>query len=324
MKYFHLLPCPVLVTDRNGIVLEANAEFCQMAGSKPGTAMTLCFTPASRIFLETHAWPLLLKGGNIREFYLQLNVEGRRPIPVMTNAQLCELNQQQIVIWLFFIAEGRERFETELLRARAEAQRSAEELTLANEKLEAAYATLEKYAADAQTKAKHYASLSHADPMTGVGNRRALVLRAAEWCRTARPESMASLMLIDVDHFKAVNDTFGHSAGDEVLKALARQLTATVRVYDLVTRYGGEEFALWLPDTGIKEAEALACRVHANVLMVAAGEKPITVSIGIACHFQAGRAGASLVAELVASSDAALYQAKRNGRNQTRTSPDSL
>ncbi len=323
MKYFQRLPCPVLVTDRNGVVLEANAKFTQMATSKPGTAMTLSFTPASRIFLETHAWPLLLKSGEIREVYLQLNVDGHRPIPVMTNAQLSELDQQQIVIWLFFIAETRERFEAELLRARTDAQRSAEELTLANKKLEAANARLEKYAADAQTKAKHFASLSHADPLTGIGNRRALVLQASDWCRSAGPESMASLMLIDVDHFKAVNDAFGHSAGDEVLKALARQLTATVRANDLVTRYGGEEFALWLPDTNIKEAEALASRVHANVSMVSTGGKPITVSIGIACQFQAGRAGADMVDELVTSSDAALYLAKRKGRNQTQLAATS-
>lgn len=86
------------------------------------------FPPASRIFLQTHAWPLLLRNGEFSELYLQLQSENGQAIPVMANARISEVDGTPEVIWLFFVAKDRQRFEAELLKAREQAQESAAQL----------------------------------------------------------------------------------------------------------------------------------------------------------------------------------------------------
>lgn len=125
-----------------------------------------------------------------------------------------------------------------------------------------------------------------------------------------------SVAMIDVDHFKQVNDTFGHAAGDRVLVELARCLHAQVRTYDLVARLGGEEFGIILRTTGIPEAVIVAERIRAAVesMVVATGGESlmVTVSIGVA---SLGEPGTATPSELTALADTRLYKAKRGGRN---------
>src|SRR6185503_12149132 len=121
-----------------------------------------------------------------------------------------------------------------------------------------------------------------------------------------------SLLMVDVDHFKKLNDTHGHLVGDEVLKRLARILRRQVRPLDLVARYGGEEFALMLPNTDSDAAVMIANRLRTAIANPAAEEAsshlPVaTVSIGVAT----ARAGVSM-SELMSQSDAALYRAKQS------------
>jgi diguanylate cyclase (GGDEF)-like protein len=155
------------------------------------------------------------------------------------------------------------------------------------------------------------------DGLTGVFNRRYLDHRLGmeleRFRRYARP---LSLLLLDIDLFKKVNDRFGHPCGDAVLKAVAGGLTAAVRKADLVARYGGEEFCCVLPETDLTGARVVAEKVREAV---AAQEiewegqpVPVTISVGVA---EAGPETSS-AAELVARADARLYEAKRAGRNR--------
>ena len=159
------------------------------------------------------------------------------------------------------------------------------------------------------------------DPKTGL-------LNAAAWQREADAEisraqragvqqnGKVSLLLIDVDHFKRVNDTHGHLAGDEVLKSLASELRQQVRDSDIVGRFGGEEFTVLLPRADATEALAIAERLRrsASTLSIFAGDARIgvTISIGVAVFGQHGRD----LFELLAATDVALYRAKDKGRNQ--------
>lgn len=105
MFYLERLPCPVLVTNCSGDVKHTNRDFKKIVVSKVSGNMDHYFPPAGRIFLQTHAWPLLLKNGELNELYMQLlSVDGQR-IPVMTNAQISETEGERIVIWLFFVAK---------------------------------------------------------------------------------------------------------------------------------------------------------------------------------------------------------------------------
>jgi diguanylate cyclase (GGDEF)-like protein len=167
---------------------------------------------------------------------------------------------------------------------------------------------------------------SRVDAKTGLLNAGTWEREAAtEVARAVRTRTSLAVALIDIDHFKTVNDSFGHLAGDRALRAVARALSIPLREYDLVGRFGGEEFALLLPQAKALDAYRIAERIRTHI-----GSMPITVSddakaepvslsisIGVAALGAKwdSSSGAQLT-ELLAAADGALYQAKRNGRNQ--------
>ena len=157
------------------------------------------------------------------------------------------------------------------------------------------------------------------DPLTGLGNRRHFdTLLQREWRRAARSKSWLSLLMIDIDHFKAFNDHHGHQQGDEVLRILAKAISdATRRPADSGARYGGEEFAVVLPDTDLRGAMAVADNIRAAFInREEAGELAAalpTISIGVSSVRPAGDGETTLVR----SADQALYAAKEGGRNRT-------
>ncbi|HET7654383.1 MAG TPA: sensor domain-containing diguanylate cyclase [Acidimicrobiales bacterium] len=162
--------------------------------------------------------------------------------------------------------------------------------------------------------------LAITDGLTGVWNRRHLDLRANEEVRRAhRFGEPFSVVLLDVDDFKGVNDVYGHQAGDAVLVELAGRLIAAVREVDTVARYGGEEFCLLLPRTDAEGARLLAEKVRSEVAAmpftidpITGRQHPVTVSAGVATHPQDGET----VTALLTAVDGALYRAKRAGKNR--------
>jgi diguanylate cyclase (GGDEF)-like protein len=157
--------------------------------------------------------------------------------------------------------------------------------------------------------------LATTDPLTGVFNRRTFIeLAEQELARSRRARTPLALMMLDLDHFKRVNDTFGHLTGDEVLVAFTRLVRDCVRRGDLVVRYGGEEFCVLLPGTTLPAATALADRIRATCAAQELTAKlfKVTVSIGLTAY--AGAVEATL-ADLLARADEALYIAKDEGRN---------
>ncbi len=159
--------------------------------------------------------------------------------------------------------------------------------------------------------------LATVDPLTGLSNRqsmRAQLMRERD--RTIRLRQPCCLALVDIDHFKKVNDTFGHAQGDKVLRAVAGLLMATVRPYDVVYRYGGEEFLLCLPGTdtaaGIQVAERIRGEIAALTLATDDGRPiPVTATLGLSV-MDSGHA----VEDTIEQADKALYDGKRQGRNQ--------
>ena len=161
------------------------------------------------------------------------------------------------------------------------------------------------------------------DVVTGWNNRRYLVVRLAEeLARSRRDGTRLVCLMLDVDHFKRVNDTYGHAAGDVVLRELAQRIESQVRASDVAARYGGEEFVVLLPDTDVAAAQRLAERIRAAVggapIDLPGGPSiTITASIGIAevTPRQADRDLKTLGDSLLARADVALYAAKSAGRD---------
>jgi two-component system cell cycle response regulator len=159
------------------------------------------------------------------------------------------------------------------------------------------------------------------DPLTGVANRRYLTGRLEQELSFAhRHKSPMSVLMIDLDHFKALNDAGGHQAGDLALREVAEALVETVRVEDVVARYGGDEFVIisrgYAPDAAAGLATRLRDAIRQLDIGASHGTPPLTLSIGIAgCDPQVPSATPLNIMELLARADAALYQAKRSGRD---------
>ena len=180
---------------------------------------------------------------------------------------------------------------TEPTRREAELQRIREELEEANRKL---------------------SSLALTDGLTGLWNRRAFDAQLETNIVAAQRSGHGlALMLIDVDHFKSINDRHGHSYGDSVLRSLAVVLNRAKRAEDVACRFGGEEFAVLLPVIDIHAAHMLAQRIMDSLQLFPWENEPVTVSIGLAMCSETCKSD-----ELIDDADTALYRAKREGRNR--------
>ncbi|MBE9398058.1 GGDEF domain-containing protein [Pontibacterium sp. N1Y112] len=168
-------------------------------------------------------------------------------------------------------------------------------------------------------------AIAMTDVLTGLPNRRhALIAFEQEWLRADQQFSALSCMMIDADGFKQINDTYGHDAGDVVLKELANTLKDSVRSDDIVARLGGDEFLIICPDTGLEDGLMVAENVRAqvNAMRVSAGEGEWhgSISVGVSARTQAME-GPEM---LIKSADLGVYQAKEDGRNCVRTRDNQI
>ena len=170
---------------------------------------------------------------------------------------------------------------------------------------------------DIVRNAEELERLATTDGMTGIYNRRHFLnLADREWARARRYGRPISFLMIDIDYFKSINDSFGHQTGDEMIMHLASLARGCKRECDVLARIGGEEFALLLPETDLSQAQVVAERlrseVAANSLVVASLSIPATISIGVATS----AAAMNEISDLMKAADRALYDAKHAGRNR--------
>lgn len=203
--------------------------------------------------------------------------------------------------------------ETRDLRHRNEVYSAQEQVRLAEQKIETLKLELEQLR-----------ELVHTDPMTGVFNRRGLdAVYLREAARADRNENILCAVVIDLDNFKHINDTYGHQFGDEVLIQFAKTAKQTLRPSDVVARFGGEEFVILLPDTPTESAVWVMQRLQNNFSKInfrVAGNKPVNIT------FSGGLAMRRLQENqnsLIKRADEALYQAKASGKNRVVVAADS-
>lgn len=286
------LPVGCFVTSLAREVRFANAFFQEDLGFKmvdlTGRSLDTLLTRASSIFYESYLHPALLTEGSCTEVSITvISGKGER-IAVVANLRLLP-GVEPLVIWCFMRAEKRDKIYEDLLKARE---------------------TL-------QANAKRLEELAFTDDLTGLPNRREFEVRAEREIGAAeRSGQPLVLALIDIDHFKAVNDSYGHAVGDAVLREFGQKLLGISGKGELVARYGGEEFMCCLSGTDAFGALEFARRVRSVVETVDVQGGNVTVSIGISI-MQPG-SGLDLAA-LIKFADLALYEAKATGRNRTVT-----
>lgn len=167
----------------------------------------------------------------------------------------------------------------------------------------------------AERRAENFERLAITDPLTELANRRYFELRYDEEVQRATRYGLnLSCLMIDIDKFKSINDTYGHTTGDEVIIAVAQAIRISTRSVDLPARFGGEEFVVLLPETELERALTIAERIRASVEAIALGEgRPrVTTSVGVS---------SGVGPELLENADKALYEAKRRGRNRVEKWP---
>jgi len=192
-------------------------------------------------------------------------------------------------------------------QAEVELQYIKDELEKANRELRAALA--------------HEQQLAHTDALTGINNRRHLFeLAEHEFEIAARYQQPLAVVMFDIDHFKDVNDTFGHAVGDKILQQITQVACAELRSSDVIGRYGGEEFVIILPVTNAQRAYSLAERIRVGVMAIRAptekGDASVTLSIGIVELHHGAQAGS--IENMIRDADKVMYTAKQAGRNQTK------
>ncbi len=279
-------PCGALVTNSSRIITYVNTYFTTELLWLPealiGKSTDVIFTKSSKIFFQSYLIPTLLHEKTCEEMQLIIfNAQGIR-IPVTVNAHL---GDDGCIYWSFFNASKRDQLYNELLKTRETLEEQAEALKL----------------------------LASTDELTELLNRREMKYRSVLVLeQAARSHQSVGLLMLDIDYFKKVNDTFGHLEGDRVLKELGKKLKAFCRQTDLVARFGGEEFLIMLPDTD-KVSFLLFCeRLHQLIANIKVDNKPLTVSIGASiCDDKIS------FTDFYAQADNAVYKAKELGRNRT-------
>lgn len=275
-----------LITDKNRKIVYANTYFSDELDWKIETLLGKSsddlFTYSSMIFFESYLMPLLIHEKKCEEIQLALLDGNNNRISIIVSAKI---DEQGHIYWSFFNASKRDKLYEELIGTRKELEAQAEILK----------------------------SMASTDELTGLLNRRELNLRAPKLINQSKLYvHNIALIIVDIDHFKKVNDTFGHIEGDRVLKELGLRLQKFGRQTDLIARFGGEEFIMLLPDASQGDADLFAQRLHELVSEIEVNNTPLTVSIGITLTD-----GNQSLHDLTNQADNALYEAKKNGRNRT-------
>ncbi|UCC56263.1 MAG: diguanylate cyclase [Gammaproteobacteria bacterium] len=292
----------VLLVDKKGKIMFANEVFADTTGMTESQIIGKKVEDLN--WKETHGelpWEKAMKSGvSIVGEKIELAVPGRVNIQFVVNSSpvLDDKGKQQGVMITFDDVTELEEKNNELRDMVYKLKESSDQINRQNEELRV---------------------LATRDPLTNCLNRRSLFDQFEEKCLEAIKNNVEfSCMMLDIDHFKNVNDTYGHAAGDEVLRVISAATKAVLRSNDEVFRYGGEEFCVLLPGADVKSAYNLAERVRKNIeAQVVEGavedqDIRVTASIGLSSI----RFGSENLPALIESADAALYESKRTGRNK--------
>ncbi|MFD1031958.1 sensor domain-containing diguanylate cyclase [Metaplanococcus flavidus] len=296
-------PVGYLVMDHGLRIVQINKTMLEMTGLETAPShMHDLLTIASRVYFQTYFIPSIMAHGAVSEMYLSMK-SSKGPIPVLMNTR----KRNGLFECALMHVPVRNEYETEMLNAKRNAEQVSRATAEANRKLTTLLDEVEYRKSELNVLNNRLKELTVTDVLTGLKNRRYL----EEFLPELIEDGGTALLMIDIDFFKKVNDSYGHHAGDIVLKNLAEVLEAAIGKAGFATRVGGEEFVVVLPAINLERAEDLAEHIRERVELHDWPYQPITVSIGVA----QGLKGHS-ISEMLQHADAALYESKNAGRNK--------
>ncbi|MDQ0090989.1 diguanylate cyclase (GGDEF)-like protein/PAS domain S-box-containing protein [Paenibacillus anaericanus] len=309
-------PCGYVSITHEGIVIDVNQTFLDIMGYSRANLVDNHFesimSTANKLIFHTYFYPFINLNGHVEEMFLSLKDHKGLAIPFLLNGRRFEKEGVEIIDCILMQMGKRIDYEVEIRTAKRQIEEAYWEKDQALVKLEQLHMEIEQKQQELMELNANLVNLSITDKLTGLKNRRFFEEKLEDqmilYSQIGQP---FSLYIIDIDHFKTVNDTWGHPMGDSVLAKLAEILQSHVRKEDIVARYGGEEFVLILPDM-----DAIESKIRAEELRLAVAHSTwetgqITVSIGIATFIQMDSD-----TTLLKKADLALYTSKENGRNR--------
>ena len=242
---------------------------------------------ASSILFESYILPSIVSSGSCQEIQISLILNSNEKIPAVANVKLVESK----AYWSIYIAVTRDKLYQELLAAREHLEKKTEELTL----------------------------LTRIDPLTSLFNRRAAIDDLSKIISQLNRNFVpVSFLLIDIDWFKKINDTYGHDRGDEILIELSSILKKVTRTSDIVARWGGEEFLVVLYNSNLENTRIFGERLHIEVNSIKlTGDNKLSISVGVASLKVDNLNYSDVIEKHIKEADIALYEAKNNGRSRS-------
>ncbi|MET1175738.1 sensor domain-containing diguanylate cyclase [Paenibacillus amylolyticus] len=311
-----LAPCGYFSISDSGVVQSINQTLLTMLGYERdeliGQHIESTMSVSNKVFFHTYFYPYIQLYGHVDEMYFTFRTRDQQAVPVLLNGVRQTRNGESVVDCVVVVMRKRIEHEKDILHTKTKLQELYQATQEANKELERLH---EEYKIKEQALIKvndQLETMASTDLLTGLKNRRFFQEKMLESLMMFQEKQRYfSLLVVDIDHFKSINDTYGHPIGDLVLGNLAGLLQSVSRSTDVVARYGGEEFVVILPDCEEEQAIGIAERYRSQVASADWGEYNITVSIGAATVVEE-----DTEKSLFQRADNALYASKTGGRNR--------
>ncbi|SEK77791.1 sensor domain-containing diguanylate cyclase [Paenibacillus sp. OK003] len=311
-----MAPCGYFSISDSGIIKTVNQTLLTMLGYERnellGRHIESTMSVTNKLFFHTYFSPYIQLYGHVDEMYFTFRTSDQKDVPVMLNGIRQTRNGESVIDCVVVVMRKRIEHEKDIMNTKTKLQELYQATNEANKELERLH---EEYKVKQQALIKvndQLETMASTDLLTGLKNRRFFQDKMLESLTLFREtQCVFSLLVVDIDHFKSINDTYGHPIGDLVLGNLAGLLQSVSRSTDVVARYGGEEFVIILADCDREQAVITAERYRSQVASADWGEYNITVSIGAATASQE-----DTDQSLFQKADNALYASKTGGRNR--------
>ena len=310
-------PCGFISLNHDGYITEVNQTLLEWMGYVKEELidkhLECLLSISNKVIFHSYFYPTINLYSHVEELFISLKNSSGVAIPFLLNARKYEKEGVERIDCILVQMKKRIDYELELRATKRKMEEAYIEKNEALAKLEQIYKEIEQKQAELMAINSGLVEISYTDKLTGIKNRRFFQEKLEEHIHLYHNEGKPfSLLIVDIDYFKKVNDTYGHQIGDVVLMKLANILQNFVRPDDTAARFGGEEFTIILSNTSIAEAKQLAEQLN-RVVEQAQWEQidSLTISIGIATFTEQ-----DTETSIILNADQALYASKQNGRNR--------